>query len=208
MPRQPLVAYLGICLAAGLSMSGRAQDAKVEAAKKDLEAAKDAKVEAAKKVDFAKDVMPLFRQNCIECHGPKKQESGMRLDRRSSAMNLRRRIVPGGSANSRVYYRLVGVEYGPQMPPTGALGAEQIAIIKAWIDQGADWPDALANERAVPPLNPKAVAMVEALRSDELPRFLKAAHADPNLLNERGPEGSTPFMYAVLYSNTETLASS
>ena len=48
--------------------------------------------------------------------------------------------------------------------------------------------------------------MVEALRSDDLPTFLKAAQADPNLLNARGPEGSTPFMYAVLYSNTETLA--
>ena len=54
--------------------------------KKDLQAAKDAKEEAAKKIEFAKDVMPLFRQNCIECHGPKKQENGMRLDRRSSVL--------------------------------------------------------------------------------------------------------------------------
>ena len=105
-----------------------------------------------------------------------------------------------------VYHRLIGEEYGPQMPPKGALGAEQIAIIKAWIDQGADWPDALANEIDLPPLNPKAVAMVEALRNDDLPAFMKAAQADPKLLNARGPEGSTPFMYAVLYSDTETLA--
>lgn len=121
MQRQAVVAFLGSCLVAALSLSGRAQDAKEQAAKKDLQASKDAKQEAAKKIDFAKDVMPLFRQNCIECHGPKKQESGMRLDRRSSVLNLRRRVVAGGSANSRVYHRLVGDEYGPQMPPTGAL---------------------------------------------------------------------------------------
>lgn len=206
MQRQAVMVFLGSCLVAGLSLSGRAQDAKEQAVKQDLQASKDAKDEAAKKVDFAKEVMPLFRQSCIECHGAKKQENGMRLDRRSSVMNLRRRVVPGSSANSRVYHRLVGEEYGPQMPPTGALGAEQVAIIKAWIDQGADWPDALANEMVLPPLNRQAVAMVDLLRSDDLAAFLKAAQADPNLLNVRGPEGSTPFMYAVLYADTATLA--
>ena len=91
------------------------------------------------------------------------------------------------------------------MPPTGALRPEQIAIIKAWIDQGAEWPDALANEADLPPLNPKAIAMVDELRAADLPSFLKSATADPSLLNARGPEGSTPFMYAVLYTNVPTI---
>ena len=159
------------------------------------------------KVDFARDVLPLFRQNCVGCHGPSQQQAGMRLDRKSSVMKaFSRRVVPGSSANSFVYHRLIGSEYGTQMPPTGALRAEQIAIVKAWIDQGAEWPDALANEADAPAANQKAVAMVEALRDDDLPSFLKAADADPKLLNARGPEGSTPFMYAVLYSNAATLA--
>ena len=129
----------------------------------------------------------------------------MRLDRRSSVMkSLSRRVVPGSSSNSFVYYRLMG-EYGPQMPPTGALRPEQIATVKAWIDQGAEWPDALANEEDLPPFDPKAIAMVESLRSADLPSFLKAATTDPALLNARGPEGSTPFMYAVLYTNVPTL---
>ncbi len=38
------------------------------------------------KVDFARDVQPIFRQNCIGCHGPTKQNNGLRLDRRSSVM--------------------------------------------------------------------------------------------------------------------------
>jgi ankyrin repeat protein len=158
------------------------------------------------KVDFSRDVLPIFRQQCGDCHGPAKQRAGMRLDRRSSAMKaFTRRIVPGSSANSFVYYRIAGDSFGPQMPPTGALRPEQIATIKAWIDQGADWPDALANEADLPPINPKAVAMVEALRTNNLPLFLKTAAADPALLNERGPEGSTPFMYAVLYADVPTL---
>ncbi len=159
------------------------------------------------KVDFEKDILPLFRENCTDCHGPSKQKAGMRLDRKSSAMKaFARRVVPGSSANSMVYHRLIGDEYGPQMPPKAALHPEEIALIKAWIDQGADWPDALANEMELPPCDPKAVAMVEALRAGDQASFMRAAEAEPALLNARGPEGATPFMYAVLYSDTGTLA--
>ena len=163
--------------------------------------------QAPGKVDFAKDIQPLVRQNCLGCHGPAVQQAGMRLDRRSSAMKpFSRRVAPGSSANSMLYHRISGTEYGPQMPPTGALRPEQIARVKAWIDQGADWPDTLANEKDLPPLNPKAVSMVESLRTGDLASFMKAANADRSLLNARGPEGSTPFMYAVLYSDAATLA--
>jgi hypothetical protein len=113
MQRQATVVLLAIALMASLSLSGRAQDAGRSSA------------QAPAKVDFAKDVMPLFRQNCLECHGPKKQENGMRLDRRSSVMKFHaRRVMPGSSPNSMVYQRLIGEEYGTQMPgstrvPTG-----------------------------------------------------------------------------------------
>ena len=191
MQRQATVVLLAFSLVAALSVFGRAQDGKQQ---------------AVKKIDFANDVMPLLRQNCIECHGPAKQQNGLRLDRRSSVMKLfSRRVVPGSSANSFVYHRLIGEEFGPQMPPEGPLGPELIAIVKAWIDQGADWPDSLANEVDLPPPNPKAVAMVDALRNDDLPAFMRAAQADASLLDARGPEGSTPFMYAVLYAETATL---
>ena len=73
---------------------------------------------SAERVDFARDIQPVLREDCVECHGPTKQKGGMRLDRKSSATKpFARRIVPGNSANSMVYQRLVGVEYGTQMPP-------------------------------------------------------------------------------------------
>jgi ankyrin repeat protein len=159
------------------------------------------------KVDFAKDVQPLLRRNCIGCHGPAVQKAGMRLDRKSSAIKpFSRRVIAGSSANSMLYHRIAGTEYGPQMPPTGALPPEQIALVKAWIDQGAEWPDVLANEKDLPPLNPKAVSMVDSLRKGDAAAFMKTVNSDHSLLNARGPEGSTPFMYAVLYSDAATLA--
>jgi ankyrin repeat protein len=159
------------------------------------------------KVDFGKDVLPVLRQNCVGCHGPSQQNAGLRLDRRSSVFKAgTRRIVPGSAENSFIFHRLTGSIYGPQMPPSGPLRPEQVAIVKTWIEQGAEWPDALANEVERPPLNPKAVAMVEMLRNDNLKGFMKEVGADPKLLNARGPDGATPFMYAVLYTDSATVA--
>jgi ankyrin repeat protein len=166
-----------------------------------------APAQTSAKVDFAKDVLPLFKQNCFGCHGPAQQINGLRLDRKSSAlMGGRRRIVPGSSANSFLYHRLIGTEFGLRMPPAGPLRPEQVATIKDWIDQGADWPASLSNEAELPPLDPQAITLVEALRSGDTALFSKMVAEDPKLLNDRGPEGSTPFMYAVLYNGAPTLA--
>src|SRR5205085_6019999 len=155
---------------------------------------------------FARDVQPIFRQNCVGCHGPAKQNNGLRVDRRSSVLKPGvRRVVPRSSENSFLYHRVAGSDFGLQMPPTGALRPEQVQIIKAWIDQGAEWPDSLANETELPPLNPKAVSMVATLRAADRQTFNKMVAGDPKLLNARGPEGSTPFMYAVLYTDAAAL---
>src|SRR5215468_4721559 len=100
------------------------------------------------RVDFARDVQPIFRTYCVGCHGPAIHQNGFRLDRRTDAMRGGSIPVigPGNGDASRLYLRLVGESMGPQMPPTGALKPEQIAVIKAWIDQGAEWPDAVSGE--------------------------------------------------------------
>jgi ankyrin repeat protein len=128
----------------------------------------------------------------------------MRLDRKSAVIS-RRGVVPGNSENSFLFLRISGNGYGLRMPPTGPLRPEQINTIKMWIDQGANWPEALANEAELPPLDPKAVAMVEALHAGDVAGFMKSAAQNPKLLNARGPEGSTPFMYAVLYAGAPML---
>src|SRR5436305_7549722 len=96
------------------------------------------------RVDFQRDVQPILRQHCYSCHGPTTHENGFRLDRRADALRGGTIAVigPGNSEASRLYLRLTGAPgVGPQMPPTGALRLEQIAIVKRWIDEGAVWPD-------------------------------------------------------------------
>ena len=156
------------------------------------------------KVDYARDIQPLLRQNCASCHGEKVQNGGFRVDRRSSLFK-NRRMTPGSSENSMMFHRVQGNEFGQQMPPMAELKPAEVDVIKRWIDQGAPWPDALANEADLPPLEPKAIAAVEMLHRGETVAFMKAMKAQPGLLNARGPEGSTPFMYAVLYTNAATV---
>src|SRR5215468_988187 len=134
-------------------------------------------------VDFARDVQPILRQNCISCHGPNLQNADLRVDRKSSVIRGRR-VVPGGAANSILLHKLIGDPvYGPPMPPSGPLKPDQIATITTWIEQGAPWPDALANEADLPPINPMAVAMVGALRVGDRQSFMRFVAEDPKLLN-------------------------
>lgn len=159
------------------------------------------------KVDFRRDVQPIFKANCIACHGPSQQMNGFRLDRRRDAMRGGTIAVigPGNSAGSRLYMRLIGSDYGIQMPPTGPLSAEKINTIKTWIDQGADWPDDVAGD--VPPTlpDPKAAQIMEALRNRDSRTFTEMLGKFPNAVNLKGPGGSTPLMYAALYGDADAV---
>ena len=110
-------------------------------------------------------------------------------------------IGPGNGAASRLYLRLVGSQYGLQMPPTGALSDEQITIIKDWIDQGADWPDEFSGETVREPPDPKAVPILNALRNADRQLFNRLVAADPEAGDRKGPRGDTPLMYAALYGD-------
>jgi ankyrin repeat protein len=161
-------------------------------------------------VDFARDVQPLLRANCYGCHGPALQNANLRLDRRRDVMPNRvgangARIVPGNSGVSRVYVRIAGNSGGLQMPPSGPLSAEQIATIKAWIDQGAEWPDALAGDTPSPPQDPQAARLMDALRAGRQAEFERLLKASPRAAQSKGIGGSTPLMFAALYADASAV---
>lgn len=96
-------------------------------------------------IDFVHDIRPLFERHCYSCHGAEKQKSGYRLDVRASAMKGgdvgERPILPGDSAHSPLIQYVAGVHPDITMPPKGeALTADQVGVLRAWIDQGARWP--------------------------------------------------------------------
>ena len=96
---------------------------------------------AARRIDFVKDVRPILAMSCFSCHGEKKRKGDLRLDRKDSTVGSGA-IVPAKSADSPLIQRVAGLDPVTKMPPKGpALSAAQVGILRAWIDQGAVWPD-------------------------------------------------------------------
>ncbi len=106
-----------------------------------------AALSADERVDYVTQIKPILANKCFACHGALKQESGLRLD----AATLIRRggdsgaaLVAGKAAQSAVIKRVSAADADERMPPAGQgepLAAEQVALLRRWIDQGAVAPD-------------------------------------------------------------------
>jgi hypothetical protein len=138
------------CVATLLAGSGyiRAQSQPVPAA-------------APQPVDFTRDIQPIFKTHCYECHGPKKARARLRLH----ALDFIRKggesgpvITPGKSADSLLIHRVLGLDGDDRMPlDEDPLPADAIARLRAWIDQGAPGPGADSLSAAAGPAAADAI---------------------------------------------------
>src|SRR5262249_35054267 len=78
-----------------------------------------------------------------------------------------------------------------------------IQTLKAWIDQGAPWPDGvtLASEESATAENSKVKSLHAAIRDGNLPLVAKLLEADRELANARDRHGETPLMHVGVYSD-------
>ena len=163
---------------------------------------------AARAVDYDADVRPLLAQHCYSCHGPEAQQSGLRLDLRQNALrggDYGPVITPGNSADSKLIKRLVHGDGGLQMPPTGALADEEIGILRAWIDQGADFRTEIRPEPAPGPVDPKVAALIAAIRSRDAKSVETLLAADPALVSATDAAGSTLLHHAAGFGTLDSL---
>ena len=97
-------------------------------------------------IDFTTQIEPILREQCFECHGEKKGRGKLRLHVRDLALKggaTGPLLVPGNSAKSYIVQRILGEGGEDRMPlDEDPLTADQTALIRAWIDQGAEWPQA------------------------------------------------------------------
>ena len=116
------------------------------------------------KVDFVKQIQPIFSKSCVECHGPDKQKAHLRLDSKSGGGKggeVGVVIVPGDASKSDLYRR-VSLAPGSDdiMPNKGdPLTKAQTDLIRDWINEGAIRQEsAVAKEESA---EPSAVAVVK-----------------------------------------------
>ena len=96
-------------------------------------------------VTFARDIQPILEKNCASCHSGDLKLADLDLSNREAAMRGGEHgavIVAGNSEKSKLYRMVAGLDQ-PVMPMEGdALKPTEVAAIKAWIDQGANWETA------------------------------------------------------------------
>lgn len=115
-------------------------------------AAKELAPAATRNVDFAKDIRPLLARSCLGCHGETDAESNFSLTSRAAMVrggdSELPAVLPGDSAKSPLVRFAAGIEPDLEMPPMDslekyrALSDQEIGLLRAWIDQGANWPAA------------------------------------------------------------------
>ena len=143
-------------------------------------------------VGFAADVLPILQRHCFECHGPRAQEGGLRLDDRTAAMkggDTGPVVAPGEPSRSELSRRIGLARVDDEaMPPRGpGLTAAEQAVIRRWITEGADWPEDLSvgtHWAYAPPLRqavPPTVAHDQLLSDPVIDGWVAAAHAREGL---------------------------
>jgi mono/diheme cytochrome c family protein len=91
---------------------------------------------------FEERVRPLLVARCVECHGPKKQEGGLRLDARQFALQGGENgaaIIPG-KPEAGLLLKAIRRQDGLEMPPEEPLTEDEVAILERWLKIGAPWP--------------------------------------------------------------------
>ena len=102
---------------------------------------------------FEVRIRPLLIKHCLACHGPKKQESGLRLDSRSGWTQGGDRgtsIVPGKVQDSLLIKAISHSDPSLKMPPAGKLSTTEISALTTWIQRGAYDPRQLATANTSP----------------------------------------------------------
>lgn len=117
------------------------------------------------KLDYNRDIRPILSEHCYTCHGPdeQKRKAGLRLDARTDAFKELKSghhaVVAGDPAQSALAARVTATDPKRIMPPPAhrkPLKPEQIAALKAWIEQGAPWQD---HWSFIPPERPELPAI-------------------------------------------------
>jgi len=148
-------------------------------------------------VDYEAEVRPLLAARCFGCHGPERQKSSLRLDRRAAALrggdSRTPALVPGDGAASLVIELVSSADPLSAMPPTGpSLTADEVALLRRWIDEGAGYGDAAPENDTqlpwalTPPVRPELPAITRPGWEHPIDRFVLAGLAAAGL--EPAPE--------------------
>ena len=109
---------------------------------------------------FAREIYPILRRSCLECHDAKNHKGGLRLDSPKNAFKSADTIVKGKAAESELYKRVTLPKgHDDVMPNRGEpLSKTETDKIKEWINAGAEWPESFNAAKHWAYISPKRSA--------------------------------------------------
>ena len=138
-------------------------------------------------VQFEKDILPILRQHCFDCHSEENVEGDLRLDSSEGFQNGGHSgspILADTIGNSELYLRITSTTDGYRMPKRRPrLPEEQIQLITDWIKTGANLPSSF---RSVPP---------NRQSNDPAPESIKKSKSLIEWLGEVWNSGSEAFQF-------------
>jgi mono/diheme cytochrome c family protein len=92
---------------------------------------------------FEARVRPVLVEHCFACHGPKKQQAGLRLDSRDSVLKGSDSgpVVVAGAPEKSALVKAINHSGDTKMPPKAKLKPEAIEALTAWVKMGLPWPE-------------------------------------------------------------------
>lgn len=101
--------------------------------------------EDARSITFGRDVKPILREHCFECHGNGRSKGELNMDSRESLLRGSEsgRVVELGRSQESMLIEMVSGP-DPDIPPEDEgdpLSDDQVSVLTQWIDQGVDWSD-------------------------------------------------------------------
>lgn len=101
-------------------------------------------IDVTAEVAFLQDVYPLLERSCLGCHGPKRAAGNFRVDRKQDFFSKTRDlpfVIPGDSSASPLIAIVSGKRKNMPLAKRHKLLVEDIKVLTAWIDDGANWPE-------------------------------------------------------------------
>ncbi len=132
-------------------------------------------------IEFARDIRPILVDKCYSCHGPDetKREGELRVDFESDVFAERdaATIVRGNPDESELYRRLLSEDEDEQMPPADSgksVSKQQVALLKKWIAEGAQWQEHWSFEKLAKPKPPTCKDSTGKFAQNEIDHFTLA----------------------------------
>jgi formylglycine-generating enzyme required for sulfatase activity len=176
------------------------------------------KLEQKPRINFEKHIQPILEENCLSCHDEKKHKGDLILVTKKQAFTTGEHqpsIVPFDTAKSALYLSTsVSADDDELMPPKksgGPLPKDKIEMIRAWIEQGAVWPENItlkAKEKtAVVAENPDNMELVKKIHAFIIQTSKEKAEAEMKSYDTEVPKTKIPYSMVAIKSGEFVMGS-